>query len=95
MGYYRVGGVNLDEEGWLHTGDVAEFGRGGDLYIKGRLSEVIQTIAGSVFPAEVEQRAYECKAAEEAAAKGVERGGETVVAVFVVLKSGRTIQEVL
>jgi acyl-CoA synthetase (AMP-forming)/AMP-acid ligase II len=65
------------------------------IYIKGRLNEVIQTTVGSVFPAEVEQRAYECEAVEEAAAKGVERGGETVMAVFVVLKSGRTIQDVL
>ncbi|HUG21838.1 class I adenylate-forming enzyme family protein [Piscinibacter sp.] len=45
----------LDDEGWLHTGDIGEFGRDGDLAIVGRLKEMIIRGGFNVYPAEVER----------------------------------------
>jgi long-chain acyl-CoA synthetase len=44
----------IDPEGWLHTGDVGEFGPDGDLSIVGRIKEMIIRGGFNVYPAEVE-----------------------------------------
>ncbi len=46
----------IDEEGWLHTGDVGFFDREGNLTISGRKKEMIVTASGkNVWPEAVEQ----------------------------------------
>src|SRR5207249_3748769 len=44
----------IDPEGWLHTGDIGEFGPEGDLSIVGRIKEMIIRGGFNVYPAEVE-----------------------------------------
>lgn len=45
----------LEPDGWLHTGDIAEFGEDGRLYITGRIKNMIVLSGGKkVFPEEVE-----------------------------------------
>ncbi|UUX95207.1 class I adenylate-forming enzyme family protein [Aquabacterium sp. J223] len=45
----------VDAEGWLHTGDIGEFGPDGDLSIVGRRKEMIIRGGFNVYPAEVER----------------------------------------
>lgn len=40
----------IDEEGWLHTGDVARIDEGGHVYIVGRLKEILVTSTGEKLP---------------------------------------------
>jgi len=58
MGYYkneRATKETIDEDGWLHTGDVGYLDEKGLLYISGRMKNVIVTTAGkNVYPEEVE-----------------------------------------
>lgn len=50
------GGRLIDEDGWLHTGDVGEKDETGRLFIRGRKKEMIVTPEGlNVFPDDVER----------------------------------------
>ncbi|HWH08598.1 MAG TPA: AMP-binding protein, partial [Candidatus Thermoplasmatota archaeon] len=67
----------LDDEGWLHTGDVAEADAEGYLYYKGRTDDLIKTSGHRVGPAEVEAALLQHPAVAECAVVGVpdpERG---------------------
>jgi len=44
----------IDPEGWLHTGDIAHFDKGGWLYITDRCKELIKYKGFQVAPAELE-----------------------------------------
>jgi len=45
----------IDEDGWFHTGDIAEIRNGGHIYITGRIKNMIVLSGGKkVFPEEVE-----------------------------------------
>jgi long-chain acyl-CoA synthetase len=70
----------LDEEGWLHTGDIAYRDEDGYLFIVDRKKDLIIVSGFNVFPKEVEEAAERHPAVEEAAAIGIpdERTGEGV-----------------
>lgn len=71
----------LDEEGWLHTGDLGRFDRKGRLQIVGRAKDVIVSASGeNVYPDDVENTLGRITGIEEFAIVGIDdpRGGERV-----------------
>lgn len=58
LGYFGQPGATaetIDEDGWLHTGDVARLEPSGHVYIVDRLKDVIITGGYNVYPAEIER----------------------------------------
>jgi len=82
------------QNGWLHTGDIGEFDREGNLFIVGRLKDVIRSGSSSIVPKEVEDVIMLHPAVSEVAVLGVPdvEWGEAVTA-FVVLKAGCAASE--
>src|SRR6185503_6470421 len=67
-GYWNSNGGSIaDEQGWIHTGDIGEFGPEGNIYFRGRSKETIVTAAGlKIYPTDLEaalDRQPEIKAA--------------------------------
>ncbi|MBW2271669.1 MAG: acyl--CoA ligase [Deltaproteobacteria bacterium] len=91
QGLYKVEREEVfDDEGFYHTGDGGYFDRGGVLYFKGRLGDMIKTAGANVTPSEIEQVvvAYpEVKAAYVVGVPDEERGQS--VAAAVVLEPGQ------
>ena len=80
----------IDEEGWLHTGDIAKIDKDGHLYITGRIKNMIVLNGGKkVFPEEVEAVIEKSQYVAEVCVFGYTRtfgskdGTEEVVAVVV------------
>src|SRR6185503_11413583 len=55
-GYWNGNGGSLtDEQGWIHTGDIGEFGPDGAIYFRGRSKDTIVTAAGlKIYPTDLE-----------------------------------------
>jgi long-chain acyl-CoA synthetase len=54
-GYWSNGKSITDEEGWIHTGDIGEFGPDGNIYFRGRSKDTIVTAAGlKIYPTDLE-----------------------------------------
>ena len=82
----------FDEDGWLHTGDVAKCDADGYYYIVDRIKEMIISMGENIYPREVEEVIYKFEGIQDAAVIGVEdklRG--QAGACFYVLKEGATI----
>ena len=79
----------IDDEGWLHTGDLALFDDDGCYFIVGRAKDMYITGGENIYPSEVESVIYAHEAIAEAAVFGVadKKWGEVGHAV-VVLKPG-------
>jgi long-chain acyl-CoA synthetase len=88
-GYYgetpNAGARVVDDEGWLHTGDIGERDAEGRVFIKGRKKEMIVTPEGlNVFPDDVERVLNAIPGVKESAVVGrVDGGQERVHAVLV------------
>src|SRR5689334_891657 len=78
----------IDEEGWLHTGDIGHIDADGHLFVVDRLKELIKYKAFQVPPAELEALLLTHPQVTDAAVIGLpdDEAGEIPVA-FVVLKS--------
>ena len=77
----------LDNEGWLHTGDIGERDAQGRLFIKGRKKEMIVRPDGlNVFPEDVEQVLDAQEGVRESAVVGVSEGAEERVHAVLVLE---------
>jgi long-chain acyl-CoA synthetase len=59
-GYYKneeATNAVLDEDGWLHTGDMCTMDEDGTLYIRGRCKTMILSGSGqNIYPEEIEER---------------------------------------
>ncbi len=75
----------IDDDGWLHTGDLAEMSVAGACRVVGRLKDMVKTGGENVSPVEVEEVLAAHPAVSLAAVVGVpdERWGELVVAFVV------------
>lgn len=85
MGYYKNAEATadtIDEEGWLHTGDLAVMDQDGFIYIRGRKKNVLLTSNGqNVFPEEAEDQVVSHSLADECVV--VEREGKLAALVYV------------
>lgn len=59
-GYYKapdITAATIDEEGWLHTGDIGTRAADGTLFIKGRYKTMILSASGqNIYPEEIEAK---------------------------------------
>jgi long-chain acyl-CoA synthetase len=79
----------VDDQGWLHTGDIGERDEQGRLFIKGRKKEMIVTPEGlNVFPEDVERILDEVPGVHESAVVGVTSGSEERVHAVLVADPG-------
>jgi acyl-CoA synthetase (AMP-forming)/AMP-acid ligase II len=87
--------ATLDEEGWLHTGDVGYVDEGGHFYIVDRVKELIKYKGFQVAPAELEAILLTHRAVADAAVipSPDEEAGE-VPKAFVVLKAEASPEEI-
>lgn len=84
----------IDEDGWLHTGDIAMVDDEGFLFLVDRAKDLIIVSGFNVFPAEVEEVLLEMDGVREVAVVGVPHPhtGEAVKA-FVVVEPGHSLEE--
>ncbi len=83
------GGRTLDDEKWLHTGDVGELDAEGRLFIRGRKKEMIVTPEGlNVFPDDVEAVLNRVPGVKESAVVGSVADAEERVHAVLVLARG-------
>jgi acyl-CoA synthetase (AMP-forming)/AMP-acid ligase II len=82
--------VTLDEDGWLHTGDIGHVDADGHVFVVDRLKELIKYKGFQVPPAELEALLLTHPAIADAAVVGLpdEEAGE-IPAGYVVLKPGQ------
>ena len=83
---------NIDNDGWLDTGDIARIDEEGYLYIMDRAKDLIIRGGENISCAEVESAVYDHPAVKEATSFGMkeERLGEEV-AVAITPKDGETV----
>lgn len=75
----------IDQDGWLHTGDVGYFDNKGKLHVVDRIKELIKYKGYQVSPSEIETVLLSHRAIKDAAVAGKpdERSGEVPVAFIV------------
>ncbi|ULE33218.1 4-coumarate--CoA ligase family protein [Mycobacterium sp. IDR2000157661] len=84
----------IDDDGWLHTGDLAQVDAHGCVYIVDRLKELIKYKGYQVPPAELEAVLLSHPDIADAAVVGVtDAEGEEVPKAFVVKQSGSELTE--
>jgi acyl-CoA synthetase (AMP-forming)/AMP-acid ligase II len=85
----------IDEDGWLHTGDLAQVDEHGCVYIVDRLKELIKYKGYQVPPAELEAVLLSHDAVADAAVVGVvdTESGEEVPKAFVVRQPDASLTE--
>lgn len=94
-GYYKdevATAQAIDQDGWLHTGDLGIADENGYLKITGRLKEMIIRGGENIYPREIEEFLYTHPAVKEVQVIGVpsEKYGEEVLA-FIKVKAGATL----
>lgn len=73
--------ATIDDEGWLHTGDLGAKDKDGFLYIKGRSKNMILGASGqNIYPEEIEARLNALPLVQESLV--METGGKLIALVF-------------
>ena len=94
LGNDRATAETIDDEGWLHTGDLAQVDACGCVYIVDRLKELIKYKGYQVPPAELEAVLLSHPDVADAAVVGVsDPEGEEVPKAFVVKQSDTGLTE--
>jgi acyl-CoA synthetase (AMP-forming)/AMP-acid ligase II len=96
LGNPAASAATVDEDGWLHTGDIARFDTDGNLFLLDRAKELIKVKGFQVAPAELEAVLRSHSAVADAAVIPVpdERAGE-VPKAYVVPAQQVTPQELI
>jgi fatty-acyl-CoA synthase len=83
----------IDQDGWLHSGDLATMDENGYCKIAGRAKDIIIRGGENIYPREVEEFLYTCPGISDIQVIGVPdpKYGEQVVA-WVKLEKGSTLQ---
>ncbi|TYO94701.1 AMP-binding protein [Desulfallas thermosapovorans] len=94
-GYYKMPEATaaaIDQEGWLHTGDLGIMDENGYLRITGRIKDMIIRGGENVYPREIEEFLYTHPQVKDVQVVGVpsEKYGEEVMA-FIQLKEGSRV----
>jgi long-chain acyl-CoA synthetase len=93
-GYFRdpaATAAAIDADGWLHTGDIGQFGPQGDLRIVGRIKELIIRGGFNVYPAEVENAIAAFPDVAQCAVVGRAIGGDEEVVAYIEPQAGRQV----
>jgi long-chain acyl-CoA synthetase len=78
----------VGEDGWFHTGDLAEVDEQGRLFFKGRQKNVIVTPAGmNIYPQDLERALREQAGVKESVVIGLERDGNAEPCAVLLLDS--------
>jgi len=96
-GYYKMEEATravIDEDGWLHSGDIAMVDEDGYYKITGRIKDMIIRGGENIYPKEIEEFLYTIPQIKDVQVIGVpsERYGEEVMAC-IVLKEGESMTE--
>ena len=88
QGYYGNDGATkdvIDDDGWLHTGDLGKIDKRGQLVLSGRSKDVIVSSSGeNVYPDDVEDMLGDVKHIDELSIVGLDKGENEVVACIAV-----------
>lgn len=84
----------IDEDGWLHTGDIARLDEEGYLDITGRIKDMVIRGGENIYPREVEEFLYTVPGVADVQVVGVpdEKYGEELMA-WIILKEGVTLSK--
>lgn len=96
-GYYKMPEATaaaIDEDGWLHTGDLARKTKDGHYKITGRIKDMIIRGGENIYPKEIEDFLYTHAKVKDVQVIGVpdKQYGEEIMAC-VILKDGETATE--
>lgn len=96
-GYYKMPEATreaIDEEGWLHTGDLGTVDERGYFRITGRIKDMIIRGGENIYPREIEEFLHTNPKVKDVYVVGVpdEKYGEQILAV-IILKDGRQATE--
>ena len=85
----------IDEDGWLHTGDLGYFDEAGFLHLSGRIKDVIIRGGENISPSEIENALNQMDSIREAKVMGAPHPiyGESVEACVTMTDSGATFDQ--
>ncbi|MBZ5200949.1 AMP-binding protein [Planomicrobium chinense] len=94
-GYYKNEEATrnaIDEEGWLHTGDIAVEDEDGYIAITGRIKDMVIRGGENIYPREIEEFLYQHPSIQDVQVVGVPdpKYGEELMA-WVILKEGQKL----
>ncbi|PKM93369.1 MAG: AMP-dependent synthetase [Firmicutes bacterium HGW-Firmicutes-1] len=94
-GYYKMPEATsaaIDENGWLHTGDLATMDEEGYYKITGRIKDMIIRGGENIYPKEIEEFLYTVDGILDVQVIGIpDKEYNEVVGAFVILKEGSTL----
>ncbi|MDZ4170981.1 MAG: AMP-binding protein, partial [Methanobacteriaceae archaeon] len=96
-GYYNMPEMTqqaIDEEGWLHSGDLAEMDEDGYYSIVGRIKDMIIRGGENIYPREIEEFLYTMEGVKDVQVIGIpdEKYGE-LVGAFIIREENTDIKE--
>lgn len=98
-GYYKMPVATkdtIDEDGWLHSGDLASYDAQGNYKITGRLKDMIIRGGENIYPKEIEEFIYTHPMTKDVQVIGVpdEKYGEEIMACIILKEPGSvTVEE--